>query len=77
MNQEEQWNEHKQHTKAALYEKSKARFQHWPNTIDAIRKKKDDDKIRKLEEQEIERRKTGKSLTFMRVFSFQELTLHR
>jgi hypothetical protein len=36
---------------------SKARVKNWPNTIDAMRKKKDDERIRRLEEEEIERRK--------------------
>jgi hypothetical protein len=40
-----------------LQELSKARVQNWPNTIDALRKKKDEDRIRRLEEEEIERRK--------------------
>jgi hypothetical protein len=34
-----------------------ARVKNWPNTIDALRKKKDDERIRRLEEEEIERRK--------------------
>ena len=40
-----------------LQEKSKARVQNWPNTIEALRKKKDEERIRRLEEEEIERRK--------------------
>jgi hypothetical protein len=40
-----------------LQELSKARVHNWPNTIDALRKKKDEDRIRRLEEEEIERRK--------------------
>lgn len=40
-----------------LQEKSKARVSNWPNTIDAMRKKKDDERIKRLEEEEIERRK--------------------
>jgi len=31
--------------------------ENWPNTISALRKKKDEDRIRRLEEEEIERRK--------------------
>jgi hypothetical protein len=34
-----------------------ARVQNWPNTIQALRKKKDEERIRRLEEEEIERRK--------------------
>ena len=40
-----------------MQEKSKARVQNWPNTIDALRKKKDEERIKRLEEEEIERRK--------------------
>jgi hypothetical protein len=40
-----------------LQEKSKARVQNWPNTIEALRKKREEDRIRRLEEEEIERRK--------------------
>jgi hypothetical protein len=40
-----------------LQDKSKARVQNWPNTIEALRKKRDDERIRRLEEEEIERRK--------------------
>lgn len=40
-----------------LQEKSKARVSNWPNTIEALRKKKDEERIRRLEEEEIERRK--------------------
>jgi hypothetical protein len=40
-----------------LQEKSKARVSQWPNTIEALRKKKDEERIRRLEEEEIERRK--------------------
>jgi hypothetical protein len=40
-----------------LQEMSKARVKNWPNTIDALRKKKDDERIKRLEEEEIERRK--------------------
>ena len=36
---------------------SNARVKNWPNTIEAVRKKREEDRIRKLEEEEIERRK--------------------
>lgn len=36
---------------------SNARVQNWPNTIEALRRKKDEDRIKRLEEEEIERRK--------------------
>ena len=40
-----------------LQDKSNARVQNWPNTIEALRRKKDEDRIKRLEEEEIERRK--------------------
>ena len=40
-----------------LQDMSKARVQNWPNTIEALRKKRDEERIRRLEEEEIERRK--------------------
>jgi len=40
-----------------LQDKSKARVSQWPNTIEAMRRKKDEERIRRLEEEEIERRK--------------------
>ena len=43
--------------KKELYEKSQNRLKNWPNTIQALRKKKDEDRMKKLEEDEIERRK--------------------
>jgi hypothetical protein len=43
--------------RADLQEKSKARVKNWPNTIEALRKKKEEERIRRLEEEEIERRK--------------------
>jgi len=36
---------------------SKQRVQNWPNTIEAVRKKREDDRIKHLETEEIERRK--------------------
>ena len=40
-----------------LQQKSQQRVKNWPNTIQALRKKKDEDRIKRLEEEEIERRK--------------------
>lgn len=40
-----------------MQEKSKNRVKNWPNTIDALRKKKDEERIKRLEEEELERRK--------------------
>lgn len=54
-NQYEQ--EQKTRERLDLQDKSKARVKNWPNTIDAMRKKKDEERIRRLEEEEIERRK--------------------
>ncbi len=41
----------------SLYEKSQSRVKNWPNTISALWEKKEKDWIKKLEEEEIERRK--------------------
>lgn len=49
--------EQRQYERQTLQEKSKNRVSNWPNTIDAMRKKKDEERIRRLEEEEIERRK--------------------
>lgn len=43
--------------KQELHGKSMKRVENWPNTISALRKKKEEDRIRRLEEEEIERRK--------------------
>lgn len=40
-----------------LQQKSQMRVKNWPNTIQAMRKKKDEDRIKRLEEEEIARRK--------------------
>ena len=40
-----------------LFEKSQQRVKNWPNTIHALRKKKDEERIKRLEEEEIARRK--------------------
>ena len=42
-----------------MYEKSKLRTQNWPNTIESIRIKKEEDRIKRLEDEEIQRRKQG------------------
>ncbi len=49
--------EQKNRERLELQEKSKNRVSNWPNTISALRKKKDEERIRRLEEEEIERRK--------------------
>lgn len=60
MNHDEAWKQQKAGGRKALYEKSKQRVQHWPNTIEALRAKREHDRIKKLEDEEIERRKIGK-----------------
>ena len=49
--------EDRQKVKQELFQKSQARVKNWPNTIKATREKKEKDRIKKLEEEEIERRK--------------------
>lgn len=49
--------ERRHQDKQELYQKSQARVKNWPNTIQATRKKKDEERIKKLEAEEIERRK--------------------
>lgn len=41
----------------ALQEKSKARIANWPNTMQAMRKKREDERIQRLEDEELERRR--------------------
>lgn len=36
--------------KRALYMKSQARVKHWPNTIHALRQKRENDRIKRLED---------------------------
>lgn len=43
--------------KQELQEKSQARVKNWPNTIQALRKKKDDARFEKFQKEEEERRK--------------------
>jgi len=43
--------------KQELYEKSKSRVQNWPNTIHAIRKKKDETRFERFKKDEEERRR--------------------
>ena len=40
-----------------LQEKSKARIAQWPNTMHAMRKKREEERLRRLEEEELERRR--------------------
>lgn len=61
-NREEAFQQTKQQQRKTLNEISKNRCKNWPNTIEALRKKKEDDRIRKLEEEEIARRKQGRSI---------------
>eukprot|EP00347_Sterkiella_histriomuscorum_P007243 403349712 len=43
--------------KKELQEKSKARVQNWPNTIEAQRKKREEEKLKRLYDEEMERRR--------------------
>lgn len=49
--------EYKQNVRETLFQKSQARLKNWPNTIQATRERKEKDRIHKLEDEEIERRK--------------------
>jgi hypothetical protein len=40
-----------------LHEKSKARIANWPNTMQAMRKKREEERIQRLEDEELERRR--------------------
>lgn len=40
-----------------LQEKSKARIANWPNTMQAMRKKREEERIKRLEDEELERRR--------------------
>ena len=40
-----------------LQEKSKARIANWPNTMHALRKKREEDRYTRLETEELERRR--------------------
>lgn len=66
INRGEQDNQGKTDKRKTLYQLSQTRCKNWPNTIEALRKKKDDDRIRKLEEEEIERRKQGISYSILK-----------
>lgn len=52
-----QQNMNKTQNRETLFAKSQQRIKNWPNTIQALRKKKDEDRIKHLEEEEIARRK--------------------
>ena len=41
----------------ALQEKSKQRIANWPNTMQAMRKRREDERIQRLEDEELERRR--------------------
>ena len=43
----------RQMERKTLQEKSNARVKNWPNTITAMRKKREDDRIKRLEEEEV------------------------
>jgi hypothetical protein len=45
--------EARQREKQELQEKSKARVKNWPNTITALRQKREHDKLKRLEDEEV------------------------
>lgn len=45
------------HTAKSLQETSHNRVKNWPNTLDAVRIRREEDRIRRLEDEEIERRR--------------------
>lgn len=49
--------QHRQRERQDLQEKSKARISQWPNTIQAMRKRREEERLRRLEEEELERRR--------------------
>lgn len=59
INKQTQYKHSKSNARKDLNQKSKSRYAFWPNTIEALRKKKEDDRVRKLEDEEIARRKQG------------------
>jgi len=50
-------NQHKTMQAKNLQVTSKNRVGSWPNTLEAVRQKREDDRIRRLEDEEIERRR--------------------
>ena len=59
LKREEGWKQQKQEERKGLHSKSQARCRNWPNTIEAVRRKKEEDRLKKLEDEEIARRKQG------------------
>ena len=53
MSKEDEDNEIKAKEKKEMQEKSKARVKNWPNTLEAQRYKREQDKLKKLEEEEV------------------------
>lgn len=47
----------RQQERLTLQEKSKARIANWPNTMHALRKKREEERYARLEAEEIERRR--------------------
>jgi len=47
----------KQRERMELQEKSKARVAQWPNTMHAMRRRREEERLKRLEDEEIERRK--------------------
>ena len=49
--------EEREQDRADLKQRSRARVQHWPNTIENMRNKRIEDRYKRLEEEELERRR--------------------
>lgn len=60
INKDTSYIQNKSYNRKAMHEKSNLRTQNWPNTIEATRRKKEEDRIKHLEELEIQRRKQGR-----------------
>lgn len=50
---EDPWTTMRNADRTKLHQTSKARIQNWPNTLEAQRLKREEDRIRRLEEEEV------------------------
>jgi hypothetical protein len=53
MSKEDEENEIKAKERKEMQDKSKARVKNWPNTIDAMRFKREQEKMKRLEDEEV------------------------
>jgi len=53
---EDPWTTMRNADRTKLQEISKTRIAHWPNTLEALRLKREEDRIKRLEDEEIARR---------------------